>query len=72
MVATTCIQPIDTVKVRLQLVGEGSKGTAPSPLAVGRAIVAKDGVTALWAGLTAGYLRLYQITRATRLTYADK
>ena len=58
MVATTCIQPIDVVKVRLQLAGEGTKGmAAPSPLAVGRAIVTQGKVTDLWAGLSAGYLR---------------
>ena len=58
MIATTCIQPIDVVKVRLQLAGEGSKGAlAASPIAVGRAIVADGRVTDLWAGLSAGLLR---------------
>ncbi|KAK3703929.1 putative mitochondrial 2-oxoglutarate/malate carrier protein [Vermiconidia calcicola] len=58
MVATTCIQPVDVVKVRLQLAGEGSKSTlAASPISVARNIVAQGRVTDLWAGLSAGYLR---------------
>jgi solute carrier family 25 oxoglutarate transporter 11 len=58
MVGTTCIQPADVVKVRIQLTGEGSKGVkAASPLSVARAIVAQGRVTDLWAGLSAGYLR---------------
>lgn len=58
MIATTCIQPADVVKVRLQLSGEGSKGTkAASPISVARAIVAQGKVSDLWAGLSAGYLR---------------
>ncbi|KAK5167651.1 uncharacterized protein LTR77_007350 [Saxophila tyrrhenica] len=58
MVATTCIQPADVVKVRLQLAGEGSKGAAAaSPISVARTIVAQGRVTDLWAGLSAGYLR---------------
>lgn len=72
MVATTCIQPIDVVKVRLQLAGEGTKGAlAASPLAVGRAIVADGRVIDLWAGLSAGILR--QASYATlRLGFFDR
>ena len=72
MVATTCIQPIDTVKVRIQLAGEGSKGAlAASPLSVGRAIVADGRVADLWAGLSAGLLR--QASYATlRLGFFDR
>ena len=71
MVATTCIQPIDVVKVRLQLAGEGSKGAAASPFAVARAIAADGGVISLWAGLSAGLLR--QMTYATlRLGFFDR
>ena len=71
MVATTCIQPIDVVKVRLQLAGEGSKGVASSPFAVARGIVADGGVLSLWAGLSAGILR--QASYATlRLGFFDR
>lgn len=72
MVATTCIQPIDVVKVRLQLAGEGSKSAlGASPLAVGRAIVADGRLVDLWAGWSAAMLR--QMTYATmRLGFFDR
>ncbi|GAB7356578.1 hypothetical protein MBLNU459_g7311t1 [Dothideomycetes sp. NU459] len=58
MVATTCIQPIDMVKVRLQLVGEGAKdGFRASPLSTAREIIAQGGILSLYSGLSAGYLR---------------
>lgn len=72
MVATTCIQPIDTVKVRIQLAGEGSKNAvAGSPFSVARGIVTNGRVIDLWAGLSAGYLR--QASYATlRLGFFDR
>lgn len=58
MIATTCIQPIDMVKVRLQLAGEGiSTGPKPSALAIGRDIIAKGKILDLYTGLSAGLLR---------------
>ncbi|KAI9019919.1 mitochondrial substrate carrier [Hyaloraphidium curvatum] len=64
MVATTAIQPIDMVKVRIQLSGEGGKGGgSANPLAVGRKIVAEEGARALYKGLGAAYMR--QLTYAT-------
>ena len=61
MVGQTCIQPIDVTKVRIQLLGEGAKSSStmprPSPLLVARNIAINEGVTRLWAGLTAGYVR---------------
>lgn len=59
MAATSIIQPIDMVKVRLQI---GAKG---SPLTVAKDIVAKDGFGALYKGLGAGLLRqaTYTTTR---------
>jgi len=58
MAATCIIQPIDMVKVRLQL---GAKG---SPLAVAQGIIAKDGVGGLYKGLSAGLLRQATYTTA--------
>lgn len=56
--ATTIIQPIDTVKVRIQLTGEGIQGgPKPNPLTIGRQMVAHEGVLSLYSGLSAGYLR---------------
>jgi solute carrier family 25 oxoglutarate transporter 11 len=58
MVATTCIQPIDMVKVRLQLFGEGAKGgPRPTPFSVARDIIAQGKVLDLYQGLSAGLLR---------------
>ena len=55
---------MDMVKVRIQLSGEGgAKGTS-NPLAVGRQIVATDGVLGLYKGLSAGLLRQATYTTA--------
>jgi solute carrier family 25 oxoglutarate transporter 11 len=59
MAATCIIQPIDMVKVRLQIGAQGS------PLKVAKDIVAQDGFGALYKGLGAGLLRqaTYTTTR---------
>ena len=64
-VATTVIQPIDMVKVRIQLAGEGAKGgPKPSPFAVTRDIVARGKILDLYTGLSAGLLRQAVYTTA--------
>ena len=71
IVATTVIQPIDMVKVRIQLAGEGAKtGPKPSPLAVTRDIIARGKFTDLYTGLSAGLLRQAVYTTA-RLGFFD-
>ncbi|KAF9891524.1 hypothetical protein FE257_003991 [Aspergillus nanangensis] len=55
MVATVCIQPIDTVKVRMQLTDQSS-GKA-SPWSIARTMVRRDGPLCLYQGLSAGLLR---------------
>lgn len=62
----------DQVKVRLQLLGEGTKGAAaPSPLSVARGIVAEGGVSGLYNGISAAWLR--QASYATlRLGFFDR
>ncbi|KAK5713092.1 hypothetical protein LTR15_011454 [Elasticomyces elasticus] len=72
IIATTCIHPIDMVKVRLQLLGAGARsGQAPSPLDVARNIVAEGGFKGLYAGISAAWLR--QATYATmRLGLFDR
>lgn len=71
MAATTAIQPIDMVKVRLQLAGEGSKTSArPSPLQVTRDIIAQGKIGDLYTGLSAGLLRQAVYTTA-RLGFFD-
>lgn len=65
MVATTAIQPIDMVKVRLQLAGEGVKsGPKPNPLSVTKEIIAAGKVLDLYTGLSAGLLRQAVYTTA--------
>ncbi|KAK2075317.1 hypothetical protein P8C59_009451 [Phyllachora maydis] len=65
MVATTVIQPVDMVKVRIQLAGEGSHtGPKPTALSVARNIVASGKVLDLYTGLSAGLLRQAVYTTA--------
>ncbi|KAI9800950.1 MAG: putative mitochondrial 2-oxoglutarate/malate carrier protein [Piccolia ochrophora] len=71
MTATTCIQPIDMIKVRLQLAGEGVKtGPRPTPITVTRDIIAAGKVLDLYTGLSAGLLRQAVYTTA-RLGFFD-
>lgn len=65
--ATCCIQPIDMVKVRIQLQGEGGTGTniTTNPFKIATRIIAEDGITGLYKGLSAAILRqcTYGLTR---------
>jgi len=71
MAATATIQPIDMVKVRLQLAGEGIKtGPRASPLSVARDIIAQGKIGDLYTGLSAGLLRQAVYTTA-RLGFFD-
>jgi solute carrier family 25 oxoglutarate transporter 11 len=71
MVATTCIQPIDMIKVRLQLAGEGVRsGPKPTPLSVTREILASGKAMDLYTGLSAGLLRQAVYTTA-RIGFFD-
>lgn len=65
MAATCCIQPIDTVKVRIQIMGESlSKGKA-SPIGLFRKIIAEEGFLSLYKGLDSALMRqaTYTTTR---------
>ncbi|KAF4122713.1 solute carrier family 25 (mitochondrial oxoglutarate transporter), member 11 [Geosmithia morbida] len=71
MVATTMIQPVDMVKVRIQLAGEGtSTGARPTALSVTRQIVGSGRVMDLYTGLSAGLLRQAVYTTA-RIGFFD-
>ncbi|KAK2048096.1 mitochondrial carrier [Colletotrichum somersetense] len=71
MVATTVIQPVDMIKVRIQLAGEGvSGGPKPTPLSVTREIIASGKALDLYTGLSAGLLRQAVYTTA-RLGFFD-
>ena len=71
MTATSAIQPLDMIKVRLQLAGEGARtGPKPTPLSVAREVVASGKLLDLYTGLSAGLLRQVTYTTA-RLGFFD-
>lgn len=71
MIATSVIQPVDMIKVRLQLAGEGiSTGPKPSALGVASDIIRQGKVLDLYTGLSAGLLRQAVYTTA-RLGFFD-
>ncbi|SPN99010.1 related to dicarboxylate carrier protein [Cephalotrichum gorgonifer] len=71
MAATAVIQPVDMVKVRIQLAGEGvSSGPKPTVLSVTRNIISSGRVLDLYTGLSAGLLRQAVYTTA-RLGFFD-
>ena len=76
MVATTVIQPVDMVKVRMQLAGEGKAGgPRPTPLSVTREIISSGKAMDLYTGLSAGLLRQAVYTTARMglfQTFMDK
>lgn len=65
MTATTCVQPVDMIKVRLQLAGEGARtGPRPSAFGVTRDIITGGKFLDLYTGLSAGLLRQAVYTTA--------
>ncbi|EEQ92670.1 putative mitochondrial 2-oxoglutarate/malate carrier protein [Blastomyces dermatitidis] len=71
MTATAVIQPIDMVKVRLQLAGEGARtGPRPTALGITKQIIASGKFLDLYTGLSAGLLRQAVYTTA-RLGFFD-
>ena len=71
MTATVVIQPVDMIKVRLQLAGEGVReGPRPTAFGVARNIVASGKVLDLYTGLSAGLLRQAVYT-TSRLGFFD-
>lgn len=65
MTATAVIQPVDMVKVRLQLAGEGGRtGPRPSAFGITRDIIASGKALDLYTGLSAGILRQAVYTTA--------
>ncbi|KAH8729465.1 mitochondrial carrier domain-containing protein [Ilyonectria robusta] len=65
MVATSVIQPVDMIKVRIQLAGEGSAtGPKPTAMSVTRQIISSGKAMDLYTGLSAGLLRQAVYTTA--------
>jgi solute carrier family 25 oxoglutarate transporter 11 len=71
--ATCVIQPIDMIKVRIQLVGE-TAGASKSPFVIGAGIVHNGGFRALYKGLDAAILRqlTYTTTRIGVFRYTSE
>lgn len=62
-VATATIQPIDTIKVRIQIMGEAGEKKGTGLLRVGTKIIKQEGITALYSGLSSALFR--QMTYGT-------
>jgi len=62
IVATCCVQPIDMVKVRIQL--NAGSGGSTSPVTVASSLIKQDGFLSLYRGLSAGLLRQVVYTGA--------
>lgn len=72
MGATCFVQPLDLVKNRMQLSGEGGKAKEyKTSFHAIRGIIAKEGVFAMYSGLSAGLLRQATYT-TTRLGIHSK
>jgi len=60
--ATVCIQPIDMVKVRIQL--GAAEGGSTSPFKIAGDMIKEDGIGSMYKGLSAGLLRQVVYTGA--------
>merc|ERR1712087_48720 len=68
--ATCCIQPMDMIKVRIQLQAAAA-GCSGNPLTVGTQVIRNEGFAGLYAGLSAGLVRQVVYT-GSRLGLYDK
>ncbi|KAH9420837.1 hypothetical protein DERP_001268 [Dermatophagoides pteronyssinus] len=72
MAATCFVQPLDLVKNRMQLSGVGGKAKEhKTSIHVIRAVVANEGFTGLYAGLSAGLLRQASYTTVRMGVYTS-
>mmetsp|Transcript_35060 Transcript_35060/g.64033 ORF Transcript_35060/g.64033 Transcript_35060/m.64033 type:complete len:297 (-) Transcript_35060:70-960(-) len=69
MMATTCIQPVDMVKVRIQL--GAAEGGSTSPIEITSTMLKEEGIGAFYKGLTAGLTRQVVYTGARLGLYDD-
>eukprot|EP00445_Apocalathium_hangoei_P040893 CAMPEP_0203968398 /NCGR_PEP_ID=MMETSP0359-20131031/96928_1 /ASSEMBLY_ACC=CAM_ASM_000338 /TAXON_ID=268821 /ORGANISM="Scrippsiella Hangoei, Strain SHTV-5" /LENGTH=294 /DNA_ID=CAMNT_0050906323 /DNA_START=62 /DNA_END=946 /DNA_ORIENTATION=+ len=53
--ATCCIQPVDMVKVRIQI--GGAEGGSTNPIEVTKKLLREEGITGMYKGLSAGLTR---------------
>ncbi|KAI8920273.1 mitochondrial substrate carrier protein [Powellomyces hirtus] len=64
MTATAVIQPVDMIKVRLQLAGEGKMSAKAHPIKLATDLIRQESFTTLYRGLSAGLLRQATYTTA--------
>ncbi|KAJ3161918.1 hypothetical protein HDU88_007149 [Geranomyces variabilis] len=64
MAATAVIQPVDMIKVRVQLAGEGKMNVHAHPIRIATEIIKRDSFSSLYRGLSAGLLRQATYTTA--------
>ena len=57
MTGTALIQPIDTIKVRIQSLGEGGKKVNTNPFVVGGNVIKQEGFKGLYKGLDSAIFR---------------
>merc|ERR1719399_1258056 len=62
MIATCCIQPIDMVKVRIQL--GAAEGGSTNPITIASEMIKEEGFGSMYKGLSAGLLRQVVYTGA--------
>ncbi|EGR32264.1 mitochondrial carrier protein, putative [Ichthyophthirius multifiliis] len=69
MFATTIIQPIDTIKVRIQILSEeksaGNSKLSTNPIAIAKNVIKSDGISGLYKGIDSALMRqvLYTTVR---------
>lgn len=72
MAATLFVQPLDLIKNRMQLSGEGGKAKEhKTSLHAIRSILQKEGITGMYAGLSAGLLRQASYTTVRMGVYTS-
>jgi len=57
VMASVAVHPVDLTKVRMQLIGVGTRSVRPSAITIASNAVRSDGVRALYAGLSAAATR---------------
>lgn len=64
MTGTSIIQPIDTVKVRIQIIGESASGATTNPFKVAQAMLKNEGVSSFYKGIDSALFRQATYTTA--------
>ena len=63
VIGTSITQPVDTVKVRIQIIGEAGRTESPNPIKVASKMLKNEGISSFYKGLDSALFR--QATYAT-------